>query len=380
MNFFFVLLILVVNNAIGATSTIQLGMASNFSELSTVSFNPYGGYFRDGINMALDQNKAKLAAKGLSIVMREFDYGADDLNVIKAVKNADKSGVSAVIGYSYSSNALIAAPLHVKAKMPMLSPSASANRLSSFGKYIHLGSFNNQFMAQVLAKFSVHELKAKKIIMIPAANCAYCTDLADTFESELLKQGGQIVKKIPVLQDEKSFRNIAELVKNLDFDAVFIPNQELTSARIISSFLDFGINKPFVGADGWGNEGKEFFNVLKNRSFTGYSVTHWHPKLQTRKSLDFVENYKEKFKKVPNDTSVLAFDYMNFLIETILKSKLHDRESLEIALQGMKNFEGVTGKYKLAANKAPQKNILILKSSEKGFEIDKSWSPPKGSK
>ena len=380
MKSFFIFLILVVNNAIGATSTIHLGMASNFSELSTVSFNPYGGYFRDGINMALEQNKVKLAAKGLSIVMTEFDYGADDLNVIKAVKDAGKSGVSAVIGYSYSSNALIAAPLHVKAKLPMLSPSASANRLSSFGKYIHLGSFSNQFMAQTLAKFSVHELKAKKVIVIPAANCAYCTDLADTFESELIKQGGQIVKKFPVLQDEESFRSIAELVRNLDFDAVFIPNQELTSARIISSLLDFGINKPFLGADGWGNEGKEFFNVLKNRKFTGYSVTHWHPKLQTRKSLEFVRNYKEKFKKVPNDTSVLAFDYMNFLIEAILNSKLHDRENLENALQGMNGFEGVTGKYNLAANKAPQKDILILKSSEKGFEIDKSWSPTKGSK
>lgn len=380
MKSFFILLILVINTAIGATSTVRLGMASNFSELSTVSFNPYGGYFRDGIHMALEQSKEKLAAKGINIVMTEFDYGADDLNVIKAVKDADKSGVSAVIGYSYSSNALIAAPLHIKAKMPMLSPSASANRLSSFGKYIHLGSFSNQFMAQTLAKFSVHELKARKVIMIPAANCAYCTDLADTFESELLKQGGQIVKKIPVLQDEKSFRSVAELIKNLDFDAVFIPNQELTSARIISSLLDFGINKPFLGADGWGNEGKEFFNVLKNRKFTGYSVTHWHPKLQTRKSLEFVRIYKEKYKKVPNDTSVLAFDYMNFLIETILTSKLHDRENLEDALQGMKGFEGVTGKYKLAANKAPQKNILILKSSERGFEIDESWSPPRGSK
>ena len=380
MKYFYILLIFMVHNVFGATSIVNIGMASNFSELSTVSFNPYGGYFRDGINMALEQNKEKLAKKGISIVMKEFDYGSDDLNVIKAVKNADKSGVSAVIGYSYSSNALIAAPLHVRAKLPMLSPSASANRLSSFGKYIHLGSFSNQFMAQALAKFSVHELKAKKVIMIPAANCAYCTDLADTFETELIKQGGQIVKKIPVLQDEKSFRSVAELVKNLDFDAVFIPNQELTSARIISSFLDFGINKPFLGADGWGNEGKEFFNVLKNRKFTGYSVTHWHPKLQTRKSLEFVKAYQKKYKKIPNDTSVLAFDYMNFLIQTILTSKSHDRENLENALQGMTDFEGITGKYNLVANKAPRKNILILKSSERGFEIDKSWSPSMGPK
>jgi len=363
-----------------AQTKVLVGMASNFSELSTVSFNPYGGYFRNGVKLALDENQERLGRKGINVILKEFDYGADDLNVIKAVDAADKAGVSAVIGYNYSSNALIAAPLHVKKNLPMLSPSASANRLGSFGKYIHLGSFSNEYMARVLADFTLKTLKAKRVLIIPAGNCAYCIDLTNTFEENFKKIGGTVIAKIPILQEDKEFSQLGAMIKGLEFDAVFIPNQELTAARIILSLLEAGIKKPFLGADGWGNEGSEFFGVLKGKRFEGYSVTHWHPELKTKRSQAFVLAYKEKYKKLPNDSSVLAYDFMNFLIEAILKTPKHDRESLENSLQSISLFEGVTGKYLIEANKAPSKDILILKTSKDSFVISQVLPAMKGSR
>lgn len=363
-----------ITSAFGSERVVPIGLASNFSELSTISFNPYGGYFRNGVMLAVETRSVELRKKGIRLKLTEFDYGADDLNVIKAVKDADKAGMVAVIGYNYSSNALIAAPLHTKLKLPMLSPSASANRLGTFGKYVHLGSFNNDYMAKVLAKFAINELKAKKIAIIPAANCAYCTDLTKAFELAVKENGGQVVKHVPVIQEDKDFTEAATALKGIEFDTVFIPNQELTAARIINSLLEAGIKKPFLGADGWGNEGSEFFKVLKGKKFEGYSVTHWHPDLSTNVSKDFVKSYSQKFGRLPNDTTVLAYDYMNFLIDSILKAPAYDRESLEQTLANQKSFQGVTGRYLMSANKAPQKDILILKSSSSGFTIDRAYS------
>lgn len=357
-----------------AETLVPIGLASNFSELSTVSFNPYGGYFRNGIHLALAKRSEELKAKGLMINLTEFDYGADDLNVIKTVKAANASSILAVIGYNYSSNALIAAPIHQKLKLPMLSPSASANRLSTFGKYIHLGSFNNDYMAQVLAKFALKELKAKKIVTIYAANCAYCSDLSQAFEKFVHENGGEIVKSLPVIQEDKAFPETAKALEDVKFDAVFIPNQELTAARVILSLLQEGIKKPFLGADGWGNEGSEFFKVLEDKSFEGYSVTHWHPDLSTPESQAFVRTYKAKYGRLPNDTSVLAYDFMNYLIDGILKTKELTREALESSLVSIKEMKGITGRYVFSAHKAPQKDILILKTSSKGFNIHKSYS------
>lgn len=360
-----------------AKETVQIGLASNFSELSTVSFNPFGGYFKDAIELAVADNKALLDKAGIDLSLKTYDYGIDEINVIKKVKEASASSALAMIGYNYSSAALLAAPIHIEEKFPMITPSASANRLSTFGRYVHLGSFNNQFMVETLAKVATTVLKKKKILILTAVNCAYCVDLANSFSEEVKKHKGEIVKNIPLLQEDTDFTKIAEEAKSLDFDAVFVPNQELTSARLISSLTEAGITKPFLGADGWGNEGTEFFRVLKGKKFTGYSVTHWHPKMTTAKSKKFVSSYLARFKKLPNDTSVLAYDSMTLLIHAIVKTKPLTRENLENTLSSIKTFDGVTGKAFWEPHKAPKKDIIVLKTSNSGFAIHQIVTPSK---
>ncbi len=358
-----------------AKETVQIALASNFSELSTVSFNPFGGYFKDAIELAIADNKPLIDKAGIVLSLKTYDYGIDDINVIKKVKEAAASNAIAGIGYNYSSAALLAAPVHIAEKFPMLSPSASANRLSTFGKYVHLGSFNNQFMVETLAKVATTVLKKKKILILTAVNCAYCVDLANSFSEEIKKHQGEIVKNIPLLQEDTDFTKIANEAKQLNFDAVFVPNQELTSARLIAALTEAGITKPFLGADGWGNEGTEFFRVLKGKTFIGYSVTHWHPKMMSPKSKKFVSSYLNKFNKLPNDTSVLAYDSMTLLIQAIVKTKPLSRETLEATLSSIKSFDGVTGKAFWEPHKAPRKDLIVLKTSDNGFAIHKIVSP-----
>ena len=376
-NFVIVLFMLITTKAF-CQEVIHIGVSSNFSELSTISFNPFGGYFKDAIELAIEDNKSILEKAKIKIQLQEFDYGTNDLNVIKKVKEAAASKVVAVIGYNYSSNALLAAPIHTQEKLPMISPSATANRLGTFGKYVHLGSFNNEFMAMTLAKIAIKVLKKKRVLILTAVNCAYCVDLGNTFSDEMKKLGGEIIKNVSVIQEDPDFSQIAKEVKKLSFDVVFIPNQELTAARLISSMIEAGIDKPFLGADGWGNEGSEFFRVLKGKSFTGYSVTHWHPKLNTKKSIKFVDGYLKKYQKLPNDTSVLAYDSMSLLIKALTQTKNISREKLNETLSSLKNFEGVTGQFVLKANKAPRKDIIILKTTDTGFAIHKVISPENG--
>ena len=377
MKYILALVILIQAHTASAKETVLVGLASNFSELSTVSFNPFGGYFKDAIDLAIKDNKALLDKSGINLEIKTLDYGIDEINVIKKVKEAASMNSVAVIGYNYSSAALLAAPVHVAESMPMISPSASANRLSTFGKYVHLGSFSNQFMVETLARVATKILNKKRILILTAVNCAYCVDLANSFSEEIKKYNGEIVKNIPVLQEDTDFSKVAQEAKSLTFDAVFVPNQELTSARLIASLTEIGITKPFLGADGWGNEGTEFFRVLKGKKFTGYSVTHWHPKMNTAKSKKFVKSYLERFKKLPNDTSVLAYDSMSLLIQSIAKTKPLTRENLEKTLESIKTFDGVTGRAYWSPNKAPRKDIVVLKTTDTGFAIHKIVTPEK---
>jgi branched-chain amino acid transport system substrate-binding protein len=370
MKIILALLTILVAPIVQAKETVTVGIASNFSELSTVSFSPFGGYFKDAIELAISNNHKILDKAQIEINLQVFDYGKDEINVLKKVKEAADSKSIVVMGYNYSTPALLSAPLHIDNKLPVIYPSASANRLSTFGKYIHLGSFSNEFMVKSLAKIANQTIKAKKFLILAAVDCAYCMDLVKSFESEIKKYDGEIVRSIPLLEKDTDFTKIADEAKNLKFDAVFVPCQELTAARLISTLTEAGVTTPFLGADGWGNEGSEFFRVLKGKKFTGYSVTHWHPKLNTKKSKKFVADYLKRFKKLPNDTSVLAYDSMTLLIQTIVKTKPLTRENLEKNLSLVKTFDGVTGRAYWDAHHSPKKDIVVLKTTDSGFAID----------
>jgi len=356
-------------------SNVVIGLASNFSEVSTGSSNPYGGYFKDGVTLALKQSEARLRARGIKINLQEFDYGTSDIKVLEATRNAIKSPAIAVLGYNYSSNALLAAPLHHEAKLPMLTPSATANRLGSFGRYVHMASFSNAFMGETLAKVAKSKLSATKAVVLPAANCAYCSDLAESFSTHFQKLGGSVVVNLPILNDDTVFSDVIEKLKLQKFDVVFIPNQELTSARLIAALSKAGVKVPFMGADGWGNVGQEFFGILNDAKFSGFSTSHWHPDLKDKASLDFIASYKASFGKMPNDTSVLAYDSTLLLVDALLKAKSLNREGVENSLNQMTSFKGVTGKFVMSANQAPRKSLVLLKTNNKRFQVVDSISP-----
>ena len=332
---------------------VQIGLASNFSSVSSSNSNPFGNYFLDGVTLALDESKDQLAAEGLFVTTQQFDYQLDSVKALEAARAAAASDVLAVIGYNWSSHALIAAPVHQASGLPMITPSATADRLAAMGKYIHLGAFDNKFMGTKMALIAKKKLGAKNAALVVAKDCAYCTDLAGSFRKSFESQGGTITEEVAVLENDTDFSSVATALKGTKADIFVVPNQELLSARIISALAKSGHKKPFIGGDGWGNVGEQFFALLENSDFTGYSLSHWHAELQDKDSLEFLRKYQSRFNKTPNDTSVLAYDSTKLLVKAIIiarKSAVSplslNREAVEKALGSIRSFRGVTGTFK----------------------------------
>ncbi len=359
---------------------ITVGLASNFSEVSSSSSNPFGDYFRNGIKLAIEDAKTKLDKKSIVVKTQEFDYGTSEARVLEVAKNANASQIVAIIGYSFSSHALLAAPIHQQSGLPMITPSATANRIGSLGQYVHQACFDNTFMGEALAHIAVGKLHAKKVALITAVDCAYCTDLAQAFETEFKKNGGDITIAVKVLQNDTDFTSVYDELKNQSFDLILVPDQELLSARIIASLSSRGITKPFLGGDGWGNVGEEFFTILKGKEFSGYSVSHWHPDEKSTRSKKFVADYSKEFGKIPNDTAVLAYDSMSLLIEALLKTNDFSRAGVERAIQNIKVFSGVTGKFIFRNKRAPMKSLVLLSANNSKFKVLERIEPTRGEK
>ena len=268
-----------------AGQTVVIGIAANFSAMSDSTSNPYANYFRDAIEMAFDENKALLASKGITVKLKEFDYGDDKLKVIETANAAVKSDALAVIGYIYSSDALLAGPILNKNGLLLLSPTATADRLETIGRYVRRTCFDDSHQGKILADYAFKSQKARSIGIIYAADCAYCNSLRTAFKEHFESLGGKIVVEQTVLSNDADFGDAVAAFKGKPLDAVFVPNYERVAATIISQMLDGGV-KPrlWLGGDGWGDSVDLFYRIVSARKFTAYAISHWHAQLDTPQS------------------------------------------------------------------------------------------------
>ncbi len=360
------LLIGSISAAHAAQKILQVGLVSNFSEVSHSSANPFNNSFRNGVGLALKDYEFQLKAKNLKIQLKEFDYGTSSLRVLKATQDVIASDAIAAIGYNFSSYALIAAPLHENSGLAMITPSATADRLGTFSSYVHSICLNNSAMAKGLVRLAVSKWNPKNVGAIVAADCAYCEDLADSFSKELKSKSGTSVEVFRVLEGDSDFTQAVSWAKKKKAQVLLIPNQEHTSARLILALAKEGIKSVFLGGDGWGDRGNEFIAVLKSdpapAHFNGYSVSHWHYSHSDPKSRQFTRDYTQLYHQLPQDTSVLAYDSMSLLLEAILKTTDHSRKGIEDSLRSVKKFVGVTGTARYDQAGVPTKDLVLLKT------------------
>ncbi|MBX9766230.1 MAG: ABC transporter substrate-binding protein [Bdellovibrionales bacterium] len=344
------------------SETVVIGHAANFGTVSTSAINPYNKAVSNGLELAIEDSRRLLKAKGIEIKIETFDYGTSEISSLKTARDLISSKSIAAIGFYESGQALLSAPELNKVGLPLISPVASATRLFQTGPHFYPMSFSNAEMGQALATIASKTLNAKSVLLVPAVNCAYCADLAKAFEEE--SRGKLKITRVDVLNEETGLEALTSAVSGNQFDAVIVPNHELTSARIIAHLQKQKIKGPFLGGDGWVNaDGSGFFQIVTDSSFVGYTLAHWHPEATGAEGKSFSISWKKRFGNQPTTDSAMAYTSMRFLIEGILKAKSLTRKDLQKALSSIRQFNGVTGSIEFARTKS--KPILILKSDAK---------------
>lgn len=355
-----------------AIQKISLGVAANFSSMSDSTSNPYSNYFRNAINLAIEDNKAALQKKGYEIQVREFDYGDDKLKVIETANAAINSDVVAVIGYIYSSDVFLAGPIFEKNKLLLLTPTGSADRIEQLGRYVRRSCFQDSFQGQALANYSFKQKNIKSIAIVSVSDCAYCQSLRTAFKKQFEKNGGIVKADVSVLSSDTKFSEAITELKDQKVDAILVPNYEKISATILSSLMDNQINpKYWLGGDGWGNSLDLFHKIIGPRKYKALTVSHWHPAVKSEKSASFSKAYLKKFNKNPVDTAVLAYDAASLIIQSILMAPSPSREGIASAIETINNFKGVTGKMTYLPNqRTPIKSAIILSHDTGKFALE----------
>ena len=108
-------------------------------------------YHHQVVKFAIDEVNAKGGVLGKKIEMLLFDNQSTGLGSKIAAKKAVDAGAVAVVGPSWSSHALGAAPVLQEAKIPMVATSATNPDVTLVGDYIFRVCFIDSFQGKVAA-------------------------------------------------------------------------------------------------------------------------------------------------------------------------------------------------------------------------------------
>jgi branched-chain amino acid transport system substrate-binding protein len=340
----------------GDANTIKIG---EFASL-TGKEATFGISSHEGTVLAIEEINAAggLLGKKLELLTEDTQSKAGEPATV-VNKLISREGVVAVLGEVASSRSLEAAPLCQQAKVPMVSPSSTNPKVTETGDYIFRVCFIDPFQGTVMANFATKTLKAKKVAVFTDVRSDYSKGLAKFFKEQFTKNGGTIAAELDFNGGDKDFKAQLTAIKAANPDGVFIPGYYTDVALIAIQAKQLGLNVPLFGGDGW--ESEKLIEIGKDAVEGHYFSTHYHPDVGSPLSKKFVENYKKRWNgKTPDALAACGYDSAIVLADAIKRAGATDGTKIRDALAATKDFEAVTGRLTLNAQRDAVKSAVIL--------------------
>lgn len=335
----------------------------------------FGISSHEGTILAVKEINAAGGVLGKQLELKTEDdqsKAGEPANVVN--KLISKDGVVAILGEVASSRSLEAAPICQQNGVPMISPASTNPKVTETGDHIFRVCFIDPFQGTVMANFATKTLNAKKVAVFTDVKSDYSKGLAKFFKEGIAKAGGQVVAELDFNGGDKDFKAQLTAIKTAGPDAVFIPAYYTDVALICIQAKQLGISIPFLGGDGW--ESPTLIEIGKDAVEGHYFSTHYSADAGTPKVQNFVDSYKKEYQgKVPDAMAALGYDSAMFLADAIKRANSTEPGKIREALAATKEFEGVTGKMAINAQRDAVKSAVILQVKGGKFKFVETVNP-----
>jgi len=335
----------------------------------------FGQSTRNGAQMAADEINAAGGINGRQIqLVHEDDQGEPGKAATVVAKLINQDQVRALIGEVASSNSIAAAPNAQEAKVPMISPSSTNPKVTQIGDYIFRVCFIDPFQGEVMAKFAVNTLKAKKAAILFDSNSDYSKGLVQFFKAAFTKLGGTIVAEKAYAQRDRDFTGQLTAIRDTAPDVIYVPGYYQEVGVIAKQRKQLGIKAPLLGGDGWDSPQLwDLGGAALNGSFISnhYSVDDPTPVIQ-----DFVKRYKAKFSGIaPDAIAALGYDATMVMADAIKRAGGTECVALRNAIAQTANYKGITGVITLNNERNAVKPAVVLELKDKKFVYKETINP-----
>ena len=317
----------------------------------------YGQDANSGIAIAMEMQPTVLGKK---VEFTLADTKSDKIEAANAMSRLiEKDKVIAVIGEMISGDTMAGGPIADKAKIPVVSPTATNPLVTQGKKYVFRVCFIDPVQGDVAAKYAFNTLKAKKAALIVDKSQDYCVGLAKFFKDAFTKLGGKIVAETYCVTEDKDFSAQLSTIKPTNPDVIYAPNYYSPVALFTKQARELGLKAPILSGDG--AQADELIQIggkeVEGVTFTG----HFNVKAATTAlAKDFIARFSKKYpNKEPNAFHALGADAYFVLLDAITRAKSTKGEAIRAALATTKNFPAISGKLSIGEDGNAVKPMVI---------------------
>jgi branched-chain amino acid transport system substrate-binding protein len=312
----------------------------------------------------------------------EDNKSRQDSAVNATIKLITEDEVLAIVGPQSSRQAVLAGEKANELETPMISP-WSTNPATTKGRpYVFRGAFLDSFQASVLTKFIKEEYGFTKAAVLYDKASEYPKGLAEFFKADWEDANGvgSVVAYESFTTNDTDFTSQLSKIRDSGAEVLFVPQYYQEVAMIVQQAHQIGWDKPIIGSDSWGST--ETVKLCGKDCYGLFFSTHYVAAAAEGATKEFIDQYKEKFKYVPDDVAALTWDCMLIIQKAIQDAGeltgdiKKDRNAVRAAMSKIKEFDGITGKMRFTAEGDPIKCVTIVQISDAGeFEFYKSVCP-----
>ena len=162
-------------------------------------------------------------------------------------------------------------------------------------------------------------------------------------------------------------------IKSTRPDAIFLPGYYAEVALIARQARQLGIKVPFMGGDGW--VGDSLLPVAQGALNGSFFSSHFSAENQEPVVQAFLKRYRAKYGGEPDDMAALGYDSAKILADAIKRAGTTDGPALRDAIAATKDYQGVTGKISLDAQRNANKPAVVQTIANGKFKFLESVAP-----
>jgi branched-chain amino acid transport system substrate-binding protein len=322
----------------------------------------YGEAITNGFKLARDEINAR-GAVHIELVI-EDSSGKQEQALAAAQKLINSSQVVAILGPTLSTEMKVVGPEANASGVPILGTSTTAVGITRIGKYVFRNALPESQAIPASVGKAVTKYGIRKVALLYGNDDVFTKSGFDTMKQAAEDRKLGILTIETFQKGQSDYKAQLTKIKALAPDAVFCSALYEEGAVILSQARKMGIKVPFVGGNGFNSP--KVIEIAKEAAEGLVVATPWFADKNDPKVKSFVSRYEKAFGKKPDQFAAQAYDALYIMAEALGKAGKADREKLRDSLAGIRNFDGVLGRFSFDAERdvVMEPNVLIIKDGK----------------